>query len=229
MSGRHVDPTALDTQMPLGQTSSLPVLPHLIHLVRQYDRPAYESLTIFGRAELAVDYAFKISVRKQHARRWDKRQCWSTLLMSAHANVIMLLNWSSTEISWIPSICVSRLTMSSRSTHDEMHAHVISMLNPCANSKLCSVIKQVLNSMPLLSRVHGFLPHVLRIQLLFQSLISPVVIANQYHDFAYLLCLSPWSWGILLFSQWKKEEGLAARCHLHPTVFYNLGTGGLNK
>lgn len=44
MSGRHVDPTALDTQMPLGQTSSLPVLPYLIHLVRQYDRPAYEPL-----------------------------------------------------------------------------------------------------------------------------------------------------------------------------------------
>ena len=54
--------------MPLGQTSSLPVLSYLIHLVRQYDRPAYEPLTIFGRAELAVDYAFNISVRKQQAR-----------------------------------------------------------------------------------------------------------------------------------------------------------------
>ena len=39
------------------------------------------------------------------------------------------------------------------------------------------------------------------------------------HDFAYLPCLSSWSWGILQLSQWKKEEGLAARRRLHPAVF----------
>lgn len=59
MCGCHVDPTALNAQTRLSQISSLPVLPYLMHLVRQYDRPAYEFLTRFGRAALAVDYAFK--------------------------------------------------------------------------------------------------------------------------------------------------------------------------
>ena len=48
-----------------------------------------------------------------------------------------------------------------------------------------------------------------------------------HHDFAYLLCLSPWSWGILLIVSGRKEQVSSRTASSPPCCFWFRGSVGL--
>lgn len=58
MYGCHVAPVALNELMSLSQASKLPVPSYMVHLVRQYDRPAYgpkQDWRLIMRSEKCVE------------------------------------------------------------------------------------------------------------------------------------------------------------------------------